>query len=282
MPKQPQLFETSQTETILHQLQSYQELTDRQGEIVRAYIEAHEDHGGRITKDDWRKKAKEIGVSKTRFYEILNEAPQAIWATISEALQYVGENAAQYGALALYAAGLRLYEQIAAGERATKDLTSVELGIMKECVQSLNPARLMAFSVQDNQGNTTQGAVAGRAKNGDVGAIADQAATVASALRAELGPGGGADGTGGEAESEDGAGSPSESVQVASSPEAGGSAQRTSEQAANDQARQNTENEVAVPDEGGAEAVSPPVPGEEGSEGAAVEQESSENTEVSE
>ncbi len=211
--KQPKLFETSQTAEMLSGLRSYQDLTERQQDVVRAYIDAHEQREGRIQKKDWIAQAKAYGVSKSRYYEILSEAPQAIWAAITEALQYTGEQAAQYGALALYACGLRLYEQIMAGERETRHLTSVELGIMRECVNSLSPARMLAFTAQDGKGGSVQGAVAGRS-GGDGQELASQAASVVGALREELG-------LGGEAEKTPEAGSEASSPESVQAAEAG-------------------------------------------------------------
>lgn len=192
MANQPKLFETSQTAQMLSGLSAYQALTERQQDVVRAYIDAHGECAGRIRQKEWLAKAQEYGVSRSRFYEILKEAPQNIWAAITAALQYTGEQAAQYGALALYTAGLRLYEQIMAGERTTSALTSVELGIMKECVNSLSPARVMAFAAKDGSGRSVQGAVAkgsgGQQDNQD---LESQAASIVGALQAEIGLRGG-------------------------------------------------------------------------------------------
>ena len=215
MSNQPVLFETSQTESLLSANERYQQLTDAQQALVRAYINAHDQAGGRITKTQWVAYAqKHEGISRSRAYEMMKDEPVAIHGAIREALQLVGDTTAQYGALALYAAGLQIYEGIMSGTRNTRNLTSVELGIMRECVSSLNPAQLIGFSSTDSKGNQTQGAVAGR---GDPSDMASNAASIVKGMQAQMDLAGGGNRSGSDADSGDGSDVSPDSVQNESS-----------------------------------------------------------------
>ena len=184
---------------------------------MRSYIDAHAERGGRITKTEWIEHAqKEKGISRSRAYEIIKEEPVALQAAIREALQLVGETAAQYGALALYASGLKIYQDIMDGQRTTKSLTSTELGIMRECVSSLTPAQMIGFSMTDSRGNTTQGAVAGR-RGSSQDDVASQAAQVVQGLRQTMDSVEGGNRNGSDAQSGDGSDVSPDSVQNESS-----------------------------------------------------------------
>ncbi len=96
------------------------------------------------------------------------------------------------------------------GNRDTRHLTSVELGIMRECVSSLNPAQLIGFSTTDSKGNQTQGAVAGR---GDPSEMASNAAEIVKGMQAQMDLAGGENRSDSDGDSGDVSGVASDFVQ---------------------------------------------------------------------
>lgn len=212
MLNQSNLFEVSQTTKImLSGNLRYKALTEAQRPFVRAYIAAHDDNYGKITNKDWMDHArKHKGVSRYRAYVILKKEPVPVWTALREVLHLTGEIAEQYGALALYTAGLQIYEGAMSGERTTRILTSIELEIMRECVPSLSPAQLIGFTSTVSKGNQTSGTVAGR---GDPHVMATNAAAIIKGLQAQMDLARGENRSGADGYSGDGSGIVSDFVQ---------------------------------------------------------------------
>ena len=108
----------------------YKRLQPDSQQLVRAYLRAVNKSNGKMRTVDW---VAESGLARSTAYKVMKEDAVAIEAAIREAMQVIGMTSAAFGGVALIAAGMKIYQDIVSGARTTASLTSVELGIMRDC-----------------------------------------------------------------------------------------------------------------------------------------------------
>ena len=108
----------------------YKALSDDEQALVRAYVKVHRDSKGRPTRAEW---IAASGLSRTHAYDLMKTSCAKIWNCLREVQGVLGERGAWYGGAALVIAGQQIYDNLKSGARGTGSLTSVELGVMREC-----------------------------------------------------------------------------------------------------------------------------------------------------
>lgn len=164
-PNQLCLFPVDEHEEMLFaRCERYKKLQPDSQQLVRAYLRAVKNSNGKMRNIDW---IRESGVAKSTAYKRLSEDAVGIESAIREAMQLVGESAASFGGVALIAAGVKIYQDITSGARSTSTLTSVELGIMRDCAlisgimsPKLGTSGSASVTVRSADGSSTTLAVA--------------------------------------------------------------------------------------------------------------------------
>lgn len=186
---QEMLFPVDGDEALLwERCERYKRLPEPAQRLVRSYISAHRDNPN-PTRADW---ITASGLARSTGYEVLAAHGVDVYAAIAEAMQLVGKHGAIRGGLALVVAGALIYDALVHGNRSTRDLTSVELGVMRDCAAASGLlARLGAVAVAEvtdpATGRRVRAAAGAGPAGGDDGDLAELLALVEGQRRTVAG-----------------------------------------------------------------------------------------------
>lgn len=162
VPVQLALFPVDDEERVLlSQGRLYAALPEDARRLVRAYLVMLREGNG-CRQADW---IRASGMPASTAHDALKRHEAQLWPAIQEACQLLGVRGAQFGAMALPVAGQIILRDLLQGRRSTSSLTTVELGILRECAAmvGLRPVGLSAGVSVSTPDGTTVTAIAGEA-----------------------------------------------------------------------------------------------------------------------